>query len=261
MQQKVTDGPGPRGPGPAESGSTIGDIIEPAVTVAPGTVVHQLHEMLANGSPFDSVVVATGNGVPVGLVMSYSLTATLSTKFGLALYEGRSVRNVMNADPMIVDVGSSLESVARNAMTRGDRHVYDSIIVTREGRLAGTVSVQRLLDTMARVQSVLETAGAAAHELNQPLQVVYGYADLLLNDKLEGKARLDALRLVRVQADRMAEIIRRLQNITSYKTQPYTENTRIVDLGCSSSAPEPPPEGMPSARGFAPSRTEVATVS
>ena len=84
-----------------------------------------------------------------------------------------------------------------------------------------------------RLQGVLEMAGAVCHEINQPLQAIFGYSELLLMDAdlKDGDAHV---RSIKSQATRLGKITRKLSNITQYRTVDYPGNTRIVDIWGSS---------------------------
>ena len=76
----------------------------------------------------------------------------------------------------------------------------------------------------------MEVAGAAAHELNQPLTAVMGCLELL-----EFKSNLDTdtkerIQRATVQLERMAEIVRSLANSKRTTTIGYVGHTRILDL-------------------------------
>ncbi len=80
-----------------------------------------------------------------------------------------------------------------------------------------------------------ELAGATAHELNQPLTSVMGYAELMrrrvgLSDALN----LKALNTIESEAQRMADIVKRIGRLTRYETKTYVGNTRIIDIAASS---------------------------
>ena len=97
---------------------------------------------------------------------------------------------------------------------------------------------------------VAELAGAAAHELNQPLTSVMGYAELLLRrvDKDRDSPAWNAAEVIFAEAERMAEIVRKIGKITKYETKSYVGRARILDLdkaaGISpSSASSPPSSG------------------
>lgn len=86
-----------------------------------------------------------------------------------------------------------------------------------------------------RMRGVLETAGGICHELNQPLQIVTGYAEIM--EMANGRSdteKADIVRKIRQEVKRMAEITRKLSNITAYRTKAYTGGTRIIDLSRSS---------------------------
>jgi len=80
-----------------------------------------------------------------------------------------------------------------------------------------------------RLQGVMEMAGAVCHEINQPLQAIMGYAELLLLDP-ESAASVSCLDFIKSQAGRLSNIASTLANITHYKTIDYPGNARIVDI-------------------------------
>jgi PAS domain S-box-containing protein len=78
--------------------------------------------------------------------------------------------------------------------------------------------------------AVAELAGAAAHELNQPLTSVIGYAELL-GRRTESESSLNqAAQIIITQAERMAEIVRKIGTITKYETKTYVGGAKILDL-------------------------------
>lgn len=131
--------------------SPIGHLATPGLVVDVKTSVSQVKKQLGEDSPMRSVVVTEGNK-PVGLVMSYSLDRHLSSLYGPSLYYHRSVSAIMDKSPLIARSWEFAESVAKKAMSRETRKVYDDIIVVERERLMGVVSVQRIMDTLAKVQ-------------------------------------------------------------------------------------------------------------
>ncbi len=78
--------------------------------------------------------------------------------------------------------------------------------------------------------AIMELAGAAAHELNQPLTVINCQIKLL-EEALEHE--IDPSREINIINDsvkRMTEIIRKIGNITQYKTKDYLLGDKIIDL-------------------------------
>jgi two-component system NtrC family sensor kinase len=85
-----------------------------------------------------------------------------------------------------------------------------------------------------KLESVLETATAVCHEMNQPLQVVSGYSNLLLKDMAEDDPHYEEISEMAKQIERMTGVMRNLQNITTYNTRTYTKGRNMIDLDESS---------------------------
>lgn len=77
---------------------------------------------------------------------------------------------------------------------------------------------------------VAELAGAAAHELNQPLTSVRNYATLLRRLLEAGSHASSAAEVIESEAERMAEIVRKIGKITKYETKSYVGKQKILDL-------------------------------
>ncbi len=96
---------------------------------------------------------------------------------------------------------------------------------------------ERLLKTEEKLawserQALLvELAGTAAHELNQPLTSVMGYAQLLQRQLPMEYSDIHEYATVLVrEAERIAEIVRKIGHITRYETKSYVGEARILDL-------------------------------
>jgi PAS domain S-box-containing protein len=94
---------------------------------------------------------------------------------------------------------------------------------------------QQALNAREKQDIVAELAGAAAHELNQPLTSVIGYAGLLRRRLSEFPQHLAALDVIIDQSERMAEIVRKVGRITKYETMNYVGEAKILDLEKASS--------------------------
>ena len=96
-----------------------------------------------------------------------------------------------------------------------------------EARLA---AAQEELESRERQAIIAELAGAAAHELNQPLTSVMGYAELLRRKLVDDSSALNAAEVIMSEAERMAEIVRKIGKITRYETKTYVGAAKILDL-------------------------------
>jgi PAS domain S-box-containing protein len=127
-------------------------------------------------------------------------------------------------------------------------------IVSEDGRDTATVGVFRDLREELRRESELRKtrerleqaekaavvsalAGAAAHELNQPLTSVLGFSELLFRRTGEQDKGREELAAILREAERMAQIVKKIGRITRYETTAYVGRTRIVDLERASNPP------------------------
>lgn len=101
---------------------------------------------------------------------------------------------------------------------------------------------QELKETQAKLiekekeSAVVEMAGAASHELNQPLTAILGNLQLVMAKLPEEDPLVEKLNRVLNQVERMVEIVKKIGQITRYRTKRYAENVRIVDIDESSSS-------------------------
>ena len=155
--------------------------------------------------------------------------------------------------------GGRLEPVRRDLQSvTGERipvSISAALVVDDGGREIATVGIfsdlrerLRMEERLASAQEKLaisekqvvaiELAGAAAHELNQPLTSVMGYAQMMLR-KLETESPHHRLvETILAESERMAAIVRQLGSLTRYETKTYVGGAQIIDLD--RSAPKKP---------------------
>jgi PAS domain S-box-containing protein len=147
--------------------------------------------------------------------------------------------------------GGRLEPVRRHLITASGERVPVSIsaalVLDDDGREIATVgifsdlrerlhmeerlaSAQEKLEVSEKQAVAIELAGAAAHELNQPLTSVMGYAQVLIRKLGPNDAHVPTVRTILEEADRMAAIVRKLGSLTRYETKSYVGGAQIIDL-------------------------------
>jgi diguanylate cyclase (GGDEF)-like protein len=159
----------------------VGDLAVPALVVDEEAPVVKVKEMLdAAQQPYKSLVVVRGQEI-AGLVMGQNLYRTLGSLYGIPLYYQRRIAMLMDQKPLIIRTNTILEQAAELAMSRDQDKLYDDLVVVDEnGGLVGVVSVQRMLDTLTRVQ--IELAKGA-----NPLTGLPG--NLAIEEELSKRAR------------------------------------------------------------------------
>jgi PAS domain-containing protein len=155
------------------------------------------------------------------------------------------------------DLAEQIKASEQRLLTAGGAHAFEAVVPctdrgqreflfhicsvpAEENKVVGCVGVMldmtdKNLATRNRVKSekfksMLETAGAVCHEMNQPLQAISGYAEILLTKTRPTHHTFKPVKNIKNQADRMADIMRKLQNVTRYETMEYPGGTNIIDL-------------------------------
>jgi len=119
-------------------------------------------------------------------------------------------------------------------------------VMDRGGVLSGSVAILSDLTEKNRaaqnrmqkekLEGILEIAGAVCHELNQPLQAISGYTELMAM-KLDGHEAQADIEKFTTQIERMRNITDKLQGVTRYETKEYGGNTKIIDIDKASDKP------------------------
>jgi len=163
----------------------------------------------------------------------------------------RQLRGHERADPLYIILLSSKserQDVIVGLETGADDYItkpYDN------NELRARVNVgKRMLELQARLrekeklQGVLEMAGAVCHEINQPLQAVNGYAELLLMNVSENDRSYRMLRNIKEGVERIGQLTRKIMGISRYRTKEYMNGQcAIVDI--EDAAMTPPGTALP----------------
>ena len=167
------------------------------------------------------------------------------------LYPDGVARNIM-AELRAVEHGGvgRLEPSRRDIVTKDGELVPVSLaasIVYEDGREIASVGILSDLRDRLRIEQrlqqaqeklivtekqalIAELAGTTAHELNQPLTSVMGYSELLKKKMSPDDSNYRAVDIILREAERMAEIVRKIGRITRYETKAYVGSTQILDL-------------------------------
>ena len=91
------------------------------------------------------------------------------------------------------------------------------------------IELQAALVEQKKLQGVIEMAGAVCHELNQPMQAVSGYSELVMMDIKGDNPLYDKIEKIKKQVDRMGDITQKLMKISKYETKGYLKG-KIIDI-------------------------------
>ena len=144
-------------------------------TLPPAELVPDVYDIFKRQPSCIGLCVLEEN-VPVGIVTKERLALKLSGQYGFALYQNKPISHVMDREFLSVDYDMPVNVVSSIAMSREQDKLYDFIVVTKNGKYLGTVTIRDLL----RKTTEIEVA-AAKHQ--NPLSGLPG--NLLIEQRLQ----------------------------------------------------------------------------
>lgn len=136
----------------------IGSLAAPMAAFDLQTASSEVAQFFRSNEDVSGVAITRGN-YPVGLVMRERLFQQLAGQYGVPLYWNRPICQIMDTTPLIVESTVHIEDVSRMSMSREKNRLYDLIIITENGKMAGAASVQVILEAITRLR--MESAKVA----------------------------------------------------------------------------------------------------
>lgn len=90
----------------------------------------------------------------LGIVTKNEMYKFLSGQYGYSLYGKKPVREIANANFLSVDYKMTIDIVSKKAMARSAEQLYDLIVVTKDARYYGVVTVKDLLEKAIEIEVI-----------------------------------------------------------------------------------------------------------
>jgi diguanylate cyclase (GGDEF)-like protein len=121
----------------------IGEICEPVEAFEADTLCTDIKQFFTK-TDAEGVCIVSNEHI-VGLTMKNKLDAALSAQFGFSLHAQKPISRIMDSACLAVDYYTPISTVSELALARQHAKIYDNIVVTRNFKYAGIVSVINLL--------------------------------------------------------------------------------------------------------------------
>jgi ActR/RegA family two-component response regulator len=145
--------------------------------------------------------------------------------------------------PVVILTGLDDEKIAFEAVKKGAQdylvkgEVDNRILmrslnyaIERSKLLFRLRKLQELVLQSERIKVLVETAGGAAHEINQPLTSIFGMIELLQKDLANDAKAQEKLDFILNAACKIRDIIKKMGSVRQYITKPYLKGVDIVDF-------------------------------
>ncbi len=157
---------------PLNTSPSLDEIIHCVPSVDSSLLGEQLQALFGQYKS-KSLVVTEGDS-PIGFLSYRRVADLLSTQFGYAVYQKRSVTALMLRDFLFVDSHCPMSEIVERALEREQDMLYEDIVVTKNGKYLGLLSIAQVLSDQRRniTQQLrrLEEKGAQLEELNSQLK-------------------------------------------------------------------------------------------
>ncbi|MDO8324217.1 MAG: ATP-binding protein [Phenylobacterium sp.] len=181
------------------------DLAQPSDPITPDTPGAQVYERFQAEPDALAIAVVDADRRPVGLVERTAFFLAMAGQFGRALYAGRPISLLMNAEPLVVEGCVDVAAFCGEVLAERPSELLRGFIVTEAGLYAGVGSALSLLqatsaanrahaDEMMALAGVMHRAKLEAqaaltaksqflavmsHEIRTPLNGVLAIADIL----------------------------------------------------------------------------------
>lgn len=148
----------------------------------------------------------------------------------------RKVReHIGNALPWLIlltarDTSADIVSGLAHANDYVTKPFDQDVLRARVNVGARVVQAEERLLEMERDRVLAETAGAAAHEMNQPLSILVAMSELLLSKVGADDPIQPHLRSLHDAAERISGIVKKMWAAREYATKPYVRGIQILDF-------------------------------
>jgi diguanylate cyclase (GGDEF)-like protein len=127
---------------------TLESLLRQVPAVMETTICRGVLDVFHKDKNLYSIPVVNNKVRPVGMVVRQEITDMFSKPFYLDIQGDKPISELMNRQPIIVDIDTAIEDVARIILNAGIQYMVTGFIVTRDGKCAGTGNGYDLLRLM-----------------------------------------------------------------------------------------------------------------
>lgn len=131
--------------------SPIGTIANREKTFSKDTLGEEILRYFKDNNAISSAVILEKN-IPIGMINKDIFLNSLATPFGMSIYSKRPVEILMSTTPLTIDYNAPIEVATKTALNRNDEEIYHNIIITKDDKYFGIVTIKKLLEETTQIE-------------------------------------------------------------------------------------------------------------
>lgn len=130
----------------------IESLAKPQMTVSPATKAEIIYERFRENNEISEYCIVQSDAQVTGVITRKKLLELFSGQYGYNLHAKKPISDLMETNFFSVDAATTIEEVAKRAMSRPTEQVYDAVIVTNKRKYLGVVTIKTLLAATVEFQ-------------------------------------------------------------------------------------------------------------
>jgi EAL domain-containing protein (putative c-di-GMP-specific phosphodiesterase class I)/predicted transcriptional regulator len=118
--------------------------------IAPNIITEQVFDEFRKDPSINGMCIVSDERV-LGIITRENLESRLSGRYGFSLNQRKEITALMDNEYLEVDYHTPINTVSYLAMERENSKLYDMIVVTKDGKFYGTVTVKDLLQKATEI--------------------------------------------------------------------------------------------------------------
>lgn len=129
----------------------VGYLSKTGHTFSFNQIAEDIYETLRHDSSITGFTIVE-NDVAIGFMTKMSLNEILGGRYGFSLYSKKKIRQLIKDDLLRVNYNTPVNQVSSLAMQRPFEQLYDPIVVEKDSKYYGIVTIKDLLDACTKVE-------------------------------------------------------------------------------------------------------------
>jgi two-component system, chemotaxis family, sensor kinase CheA len=131
---------------------TIASLVENAQVFSANDLGNTIHKYFEGNKKASGVVIVDEDNKPIGLIMRTHFYQMIGTQFGFSIYMNRSINLLMKTKLLCLDISYDLAQFGFKAMNRDENDVFDFVVIVKDGKFQGIVSINNFLSVMSEIK-------------------------------------------------------------------------------------------------------------